>query len=151
MGATSGTGPEGDVDALEDTGEQSQKSFMFPNRQTAKATKKMLLKHNLCKEARGINIIPRMHTSLVSIPKLADVGYTTVLRGPRADIYNDKSTIVTANKPPVLFTPRCNLTGLWKLVLDPAVEATKRKEAHPMTEEINVLFYLPSARQSFLC
>jgi hypothetical protein len=44
-------------------------------------------------------IIPRMQTSSVSIPKLADAGYTTVLRGTRADIYNDKTTIVVATKP----------------------------------------------------
>jgi hypothetical protein len=40
LGTTLGAGPVEDKDALEDTGEQSHKTFMFPNRQTAKATKK---------------------------------------------------------------------------------------------------------------
>ena len=58
LGATSDRAElEEGKDALEDTGEQLQKTFMFPDRQTAKATKKMLLKHNLCKEAREMNII----------------------------------------------------------------------------------------------
>jgi hypothetical protein len=38
--ATSGAGPKEGKDALEDTGEQSHKTFMFPNRQTAEATNK---------------------------------------------------------------------------------------------------------------
>ena len=44
-GATSGAGPEEDVDELEDTGEKSKKTFMFPDQRTATATKKMMLKH----------------------------------------------------------------------------------------------------------
>ncbi len=83
-----------------------------------------------------MNIIPGMHTYLVSIPNLADVGYTTVLQGTRADIYNDKTTIVTADTHSVLSALRYNLTGLWKLVLDLAVEAIKREEDHQTTEDI---------------
>jgi len=42
-GATSGAEPEEDADELEDTGEKSIKIFMFPDRRTAPATKKMML------------------------------------------------------------------------------------------------------------
>ncbi len=38
-GATSGAGPEEDTDEFEDTGEKSTKTFMFPDRRTATATK----------------------------------------------------------------------------------------------------------------
>ncbi len=80
----------------------STKIFMFSDRRTAPATKKMMLKHNLRESAREMNIVPGMHTSLVSIPKLAEAGYTTVFRKTQAEIYNDHTTLVTANKPPVL-------------------------------------------------
>jgi hypothetical protein len=46
-GATSGAALEEDEQDLDDTGKMSRKTFMFPDRQTRKATKKMLLKHNL--------------------------------------------------------------------------------------------------------
>ncbi len=77
-GATSGAAPEEDAPDLDDTGQPSQKTFMFPDGCTGKATKKMLLKHNLRLAAQEINIVPGLHSALVSIPKLADTGYTTV-------------------------------------------------------------------------
>ena len=49
--------PEEDEEDLNDTGEISRKTFMFPNRPTRKATKKMLLKHNLQLETREMNVI----------------------------------------------------------------------------------------------
>ncbi len=46
-GATSGAAPEEDKNELEDTGELSRKTLLFRDKQTNKATKKMLLKHKL--------------------------------------------------------------------------------------------------------
>jgi hypothetical protein len=46
-GAMSGAAPEEDEDAFEDTGELSKKMFMFLDKCTNKATKKMHLKHKL--------------------------------------------------------------------------------------------------------
>jgi hypothetical protein len=77
-GATSGAAPEEDKDCFVDTGIPSTKIFMFPDKQTNKATKKMLTKHNLCKSAREMNIVPGLHSTLISVPKLADAGYRTV-------------------------------------------------------------------------
>jgi hypothetical protein len=116
-GATSGAASEEDKDAFENTGELSRKTFMFPDKRTNKATKTMLLKHKLRLVAREMNIVPGLHSTLVSVPKLADAGYTTVFTKTRATIYNAHTTAITANKPPVLNTDRCNLTGLWKLPL----------------------------------
>jgi hypothetical protein len=65
-GATSGAAPEEDEQDLNSTGESSRKAFMFPNRCTGKATKKMLLKHNLQLATQETNIMP--------VPKLADAG-----------------------------------------------------------------------------
>ncbi len=38
-GATSGAAPEEDKDVLRDTGEKSQKVFMFPDKRTSSGTK----------------------------------------------------------------------------------------------------------------
>jgi hypothetical protein len=76
-GATSGAAPEEDEDAFEDTGETLKKILMFPDKSTNKAMKKMCLKHKHCPAAREINIVPGLHLTLVTIPKLADAGYTT--------------------------------------------------------------------------
>jgi hypothetical protein len=77
-GATSGAAPEEDEDAFEDTGELSKKMFMFPDKHTNKVMKKMRLKHKLRPAAREMSIVPGLHSTLVSIPKLADAGRTTV-------------------------------------------------------------------------
>ena len=124
---------------------------MFPDGRTATATKKMMLKHNLCSGAREINIVPGMHTTLISIPKLTDERYNTVLRGKVDEIYNDDTTMVTANKLLVLTAPRCKSTGLWQLNLDPHTEEINQPAGAPTGEKTaNVIFDLPSARQSFL-
>jgi hypothetical protein len=99
-GATSGAAPEEDEDAFEDTGELSKKMFMFPDKHTNKATKKMHLKHKLCPAAREINIVPGLHLTLVSVTKVADAGYTTVFSKKVAAIYDDHTTTITATSPP---------------------------------------------------
>jgi hypothetical protein len=101
-GATSGAAPKEDEDAFEDTGELSKKTFMFPDKRTKKATKKMRLKHKLHPATREMNIVPRLLLTLVSVPKLVDAGYTTVFSKKRAAIYDDCTTTITANKPPIL-------------------------------------------------
>ena len=47
-----------------------------------------------------MNIVPGLHSTLVSIPKLADAGYTTVFSKKGAAIYDDHTTTITAGKPP---------------------------------------------------
>jgi hypothetical protein len=82
--ATSGAAPEEDEDAFEDTGKLLKKTFMFPGKHKNKATKKMRLKHKLRPAAREMNIVPGLHSTLVSVPKLADAGYTTVFSKKRS-------------------------------------------------------------------
>ena len=50
------------------------KTCMFPDKQTNKATKKMLLKHIIQEEAREIDIVSGLDFTLVSVQKLADTG-----------------------------------------------------------------------------
>jgi hypothetical protein len=149
-GATSGAAPEEDKPDLVNTGQPSRKTFMFPDGRTGKATKKMLLKHNLRVAAREMNIVPGLHLALVSIPKLADAGYTTVFNKNGAAIYDDYTTKITATIPPVMESERCENTGMWKLDLNPAASLpTPADQAAPL-ETLNVIFDLPSARKTFL-
>jgi hypothetical protein len=85
-GATLGVAPEEDKEALEETGMTSSKKIMFLDKQTRRATKTMLLKHKLCPTAREMNIVPGLHSTLISVPKLADTGYTSILEHDKATI-----------------------------------------------------------------
>ena len=147
-GATSGAAPEEDEECFNDTGEASTKTFMFPDKRTNKATKRMLAKHNLRPAARKMNIVPGLHSTLVSVPKLVGAGYTTVFSKAGAAIYDDYTTTISASNPPVLNAKRCDHTWLWKLPLD---DKTKETSGTPPTNKaINVIFDLLSARQTFL-
>ena len=150
LGANSGAAPAEDEPDLVDTGQPSRKTFMFPDGRTGKVTKKMLLKHNLRLSAWEMNIVLGLHSTLVSIPKLADAGYTTVFNKNGVAIYDDNTTRITATSPPVLESKRCEHTGMWKLDLNPAASLpTPEGQAAPL-ETINVIFDLPSACETFL-
>jgi hypothetical protein len=95
------------------------KIFMLPDKWRHKATKKMLLWQPLHKSAREMNIVPGLHSTLISIPKLADADYSTVFEKGKATIYDALMTTIMADQPPILDTPRCKLTGLWELPLEP--------------------------------
>ena len=107
-GATSGAAGEEDEYRLIDTGQPSNKTFMFPNNTKPKATKKMQLKHNIRKEATEMNIIPGLHAPLVSVPKLANAGYITVFEKSIANVYDNATTTVIGSNKPVLQAPRCH-------------------------------------------
>ena len=123
---------------------------MFPNGRTRKATKKLLLKHNLRLSAREMNIVPGLHSALASTPKLAHAGYTTVFNKNGAAIYDDETTKITATSPPVLESNRCEHTGMWRLDLNPATSAPTTEAQAAPHETINFMFDLPSARDTFL-
>ena len=139
-GATSGAAPEEDEEYFEDSGQLSSKTFMLPDRRTHRATKKMLLRHPLREIAREVNIVPGLHSTLVSVPKLADADYITVFDKTKAIIYDATTTNVKATEPPVLTAHRCHETGLWKLPLDP----------NQPTDNINAIFDLPSTKKTLL-
>jgi hypothetical protein len=97
-----------------------------------------------------MNIVSGLHSALVSIPKLADAGYTTVFSKDGARIYDNETTLITAISPPVLESERCEHTGMWKLNLNPGTSLpTPEGQAAP-NETLNVIFDRPSARETFL-
>jgi hypothetical protein len=147
--ATSGAAPEEDAPDLNDTGQPSQKTFMFPDGRTGKASKKMLLKHNLHLAAREMNIVPGLHSALVCIPKLVDAGYITVFNKNGTAIYDDKTTPVMATNPPVLESERCKHTGMWTLNLNPETTISNQEVPTTPPETLNIIFDLPSTRKTF--
>jgi hypothetical protein len=77
-GYTLGMGAELDADCFHDTGFPSEKVFMLPDKTRIRASKKMRLKHNLRPKASKMNIVPNLHSTLLSIPKMADADYIPV-------------------------------------------------------------------------
>jgi hypothetical protein len=95
-----------------------RKYSCFRKKTKIEATNKMWLKHNLQPKASKINIVPNLHSTLISLPKMADADYILVFDKNEARIYDATTTIVSALKDPLLVALRCQDTGLWKLNLD---------------------------------
>ncbi len=104
-GATSGAGRPEDADALEYTGQPSTKVVMLPDKSRVRTTYKMLLKHKLREGAREMNIVPGLHSTLVSVPKIMDKDYIVAFNKKSAKTYNAKTTTITATAEPVLEAP----------------------------------------------
>ena len=120
---------------------------MFPNGTTQKATKKMMLKHDLRDGALEMNIIPGLHKPLLSVSKFADAGYTTIFDKNQARVYDASTTTLIASKPPVLIAPRCKQSGLWETPLEQ--EASQHASTpEDVDDKINIIFDLPSAKET---
>ncbi len=87
-GATSGAGQPEDADAFKNTGQPSTKVFILPDKSRVRATHKMLLKHKLREGAWEMNIVPGLHSTLVSIPKIVNKDYIGVFDKKLAKTYN---------------------------------------------------------------
>ncbi len=117
-GCTLGAGAKHNPDSFHDTGLLSEKVFMLPDKTKIRATNKMQLKHNLQPKASKMNIVPNLHSMLISVPNMADVDYIAVFDKKEVRKYNVTITIVSATKDSILIAPRCQDTRLWKLGLD---------------------------------
>jgi hypothetical protein len=104
IGCTSSARAEKDVDLFHDTGQPLHKVFMLLDKTKIKATNKMERKLNLCKGA-SMNTIPHLHSTLISIPKMADNGYIAVFKKEKASIYNAITTTISASTDPILVAP----------------------------------------------
>ncbi len=109
-GCTSGACAEHDADCFHKTGLSSKKVFMLPDKTKIRATNKMWLKYNLRPKASKMNIMPNLHSMLISIPKMADADYIAVFDKKEARIYDATATILSATKDPILVAPRCQDT-----------------------------------------
>jgi hypothetical protein len=107
-----------DMEYFHDTGLPSKKVFMLPDASKIPATKIIRLIHNLRAGAGEMNIVPNLHSSLISVPKMADQGYIAVFDKKEAIIYDGTTTTIMALGDPIIIAPRCDDTGLWKMNLD---------------------------------
>ena len=117
-GCTLGAGAKHNTDCFHNTGLPSEKVFMLPDKTRIRASKKMRLKHNLRPKASKMNITPNLHSTRISVPKMADADYIAVFDKKETRIYDAKTTIVSVSEDPILVAPCCQDTELWKLDLD---------------------------------
>ncbi len=146
-----GVGAKHNVDCFHNTGLPYEKVFMLPDKTRTRASKMTQLKHNLRPEASKMNIVPNLYSLLISIPKMADADYIVVLDKKEARIYNATTTVVLASKDPILVTPHCQDTGLWKPDLDYEVLGRKYPDQFITgVNKANAIFDLPNTWQSLL-
>ncbi len=111
----------------------------------------MQLKHNLRPKASKMNIVPNLHSTLISVPKMADADYIAVFDKKEARIYDATTTIVSVSEDPILVAPCCQDTGLWKLDLD--YEVLGREYPGQFiagVNKANAIFDLPNTWQFLL-
>ena len=113
----------------------------------------MRLKHNLRAGAGEMNIVPNLHSTLISVPKMAEHGYIAVFDKNEARIYDGTTTMITASEEPIIVAPRCDNMGLWKMTLDLDYEILGRTSSDQFiagVDEANAIFDLPNSRQSLM-
>jgi hypothetical protein len=99
-----------------------------------------------------MNVLPGLHSTLISIPNMANSDYIVVFNKHKATIYDAKTTTITALADPIVVTPQSQTIGLWKLDLDAAVQETQVDTILLATAEAsNAIFVLPNNRQTVLC
>ena len=148
-GCTSGVTTTKDTKLMNPTGRQSNKIFHMPLGDAAPATEVYELKHDLRQPAREMNVLPNLHSTLISGVKLADAGYVSVLDEKTVNIYDSTTTSVKANGPPILQGWRVG--NLWRIPLVPNVTnvntQTNIVECPPTKEAIANVFELPSVEK----
>ncbi len=152
-GCTSGAGTEKDMDCFYNTSLPSRKVFMLLDKSKITATKKMRLKHNLWAVASKMNIVPNLHTTLISVPKMAEHGYKAVFNKHEARIYDGTTTKLTASGNPIIVAPRCEDTGQWKMELNLDYKILGRENPKYFiagVDKANAIFDLPNTRHSLL-
>ncbi len=146
-----GVGAEYNTDCFHNTSLPSKKVFMLPDKTKIKETNKMRLKHNLWPKASKINFVPNLHSTLISVPKMADADYIALFDKNKARVYNATTTIVSASKYSLLIAPCCQDTGLWKLNLEYEVLGQEYPEQFIVgIDKANAIFGLPNIPQSLL-
>ena len=103
-----GAGAKHNPDCPHDTSLLSEKVFMPLAKTKIKATNKMWLKHDLRPKASKMNIVRNLHSTLISVPKMADADYIAVFDKKEARIYDAMTNIVSATKDSMVFNfPGC--------------------------------------------
>ena len=70
------------------------------------------MKYNLRSKAGEMNISPNLHSTLISVSKMADQGYILVFDKKEAKTYDGTTLTITANGKPIIVAPRCADAGI---------------------------------------
>jgi hypothetical protein len=132
------------------TGRSSDKVVGMPNGKTEQATQQVLLPlTQLDKEARLGDELPSLHSNLISVPKLANSGYTTIFypHDKGVEVYKANDVAVQTQAQPVVRGWR-DPSGLWRIPLSPEappeeVDCCVTTISLPQ-QQINNLYHLPS-------
>ena len=95
-----------------------------------------------------MNIVPNLHSTLISVPKMAEHGYIAVFDKKEAKIYDGTTTTIIALREPIIIAPRCEDTGQWKMNLDLDYEILGRESSNQFITSIdaaNAIFDLPNS------
>jgi hypothetical protein len=100
-----------------------------------------------------MNIVPNLHSTLISVPKMAGHRYIAVFDEIEARIYDGTTTTITALEESIIVALRCKDTGLWKMELD--LDFKILGQEHPEQfiagiDEANAIFNLPNTHQSLM-
>ena len=151
-GATSSAGSPADAQHFIKTGEKSKKIFIIPNSERMPATDKMRMQHQLRHPADEMNIVPGVHTTLISGCKMADADYVTILDKNELNVYDGRTTIIKVSEKAVLKGYRCKQSGLWRIPLKANVVNENTDTLliqRPLPEEaIAHVFELPSTEKN---
>ncbi len=100
-----------------------------------------------------MNIVPNLHMTLISVPKMAEHGYIAVFDKHEARIYDGTTTKLMASGDPIIVPPWCEDRGLWKMELNLDYEILGCKDPEHFiagVNEANAIFNLPNTRHSLL-
>ena len=101
-GATAGLAAQKDRAALVETYLPSNKVFLLPTSQETEATEVLQMNHKLRDPATEMHLVKDLHTPLVSVPKLADADYITMLGKKGAKMYDGYTTTIKVSEKAVL-------------------------------------------------
>ena len=99
-GVTAGVATKKDKEVLIETGLQSDKAFLLPTSQEPEATEVFKMNHKLRDPATDMYLVKDLHTSLVSVPKLADADYINITVSDKkgAIIYDGYTTTIKVSE-----------------------------------------------------
>ena len=116
LACTLGVVTKEDQKHLTDIYEILTEEFTWPQGDIAKATKKMEMNIEMHIVALKMNVVPGLESTLVSICKMTEADYITVLDKSKAKIYDGHTVKNTVLEEAMLKGCwRCKRTSLWRV------------------------------------
>ena len=121
------------------TGIASDKQVSMPNGKQVAAEEKLHLDNQLREPANIGDSIPQLKKTLISNGKIADADYITVYDKEEVNVYDARTTQVTASNAAVMTGYRDKRNGLWRFPLKSIVENENTDTKLCTQEETNAI------------